>query len=663
MSTRLVQGDVVGGDFEIVRLLGEGGMGSVYEVRQRSTGALRALKTMLPELARDEGFRNRFAQEAQVITKVESEHVVLVLSAGIDTNHGVPWIAMEMLKGEDLATRLERTAPLDYDTTREIFAQIGHAFVAAHAAGIVHRDLKPENVFVCEARTSTRSVTIKVLDFGIAKVLTGSIATTTKAMGSPLWMAPEQTIHDGAIAPATDVWAIGLLAFYALTGKFYWQAANGAGGTAITLMREITLDPLEPASSRSKRYGGATLPPEFDAWFARCIDREPGNRFKDASEAIPALLALLASAPKREGRAIELAVTDTAILPATGGGNAKPEATGPGGTQLLTPSEAPLITSNGTDMGFANTNARSPADRATAPVPGATSRRLLAFGAIAAALAAVGGGSFLYARTKHPHATTSSLPPSTSAMPSASAGASAGSAPDASRVDQADVARARSAKMITIPGQTFTVGNAKGIADESPLQVSVAAFEMDVSEVSTFAYLTCVEAGACRPTATLPGCNASDPTKRDHPINCVAYVDAKAYCEWVDKRLPSETEWELAARGKKGRRYPWGSAPPATQLCWQRAPSDKAPLGTCALGGFPAGNTPEGLEDMAGNVWEWTTSRYCPYAHPNCTDERRVARGGSWASGSPDLVAPTVRNEAFETDRAASMGFRCARAL
>ncbi len=649
--SRLVQGDVVGGDFEIVRLLGEGGMGSVYEVRQRSTGALRALKTMLPELARDEGFRTRFAQEAQIITKVDSEHVVQVLSAGIDTNHGVPWIAMEMLKGEDLATRLERTAPLDYDTTRDIFAQIGHAFAAAHGAGIVHRDLKPENVFVCEARTSTRSVTVKVLDFGIAKVMTGSIATTTKAMGSPLWMAPEQTIQDGGIAPATDVWAIGLLAFYALAGKFYWNAANGAGGTPITLMREITLDPFEPASVRSKRFGGATLPPEFDAWFARCTDREPANRFKDAGEAIPALLALLASAPKREARAIELVATDTAVLPGP--------AAGPGGTLLLTPPQTPPVA---TDMGFANTNASSRVDAATAPAPGLSSRGLWAFGAIAAALA-IGAGGFLYARATHPgHPTTAaSSPPSSSTTPSTSASASG--APDASRVDQADVARARAAKMITITGETFTMGSKKGSADESPLQVSVAAFEMDASEVSTSFYLTCVEAGACQPTATLPGCNASDPAKRDHPINCVGYADAKAYCEWVERRLPSESEWELAARGKKGRRYPWGAAAPAAQLCWKRAPGDTGPVGTCALGSFREGNTPEGLEDMAGNVWEWTTSRYCPYAHPNCTDERRVARGGSWASGNPDLVAPTVRNEAFETDRAASMGFRCVRTL
>lgn len=434
---------------------------------------------------------------------------------------------------------------------------------------------------------------------------------------------------------------------------------------------EITLDPFEPASLRSKRFGGATLPPDFDAWFARCIDREPAHRFKDAGEAIPALLALLASAPKREDRAIELAVTDTSVLAGAHGGNvagapsananadAKPEPTGPGGTLLLTPPETPLIARDATDMGFANTNATSRVDTATAPVPGVTSRGLVALGAIAA-LAAVGAGSFvIYSRTKPPRdtTTTSSFPSST--MPSASA--SAVPAPDASRLDQGDVAKARSAKMITIPGETFTMGSAKGPADESPLQVSVAGFEMDVSEVSTFAYLTCIQAAACKPTATLPGCNASDPTKRDHPINCVGYVDAKAYCEWVDKRLPSETEWELAARGKKGRRYPWGSLPPAAQLCWKRAPSDTAPLGTCALGGFPAGNTPEGLEDMAGNVWEWTTSRYCPYAHPNCTDERRVARGGSWVTGSPDLVASTVRNEAFETDRAASMGFRCVR--
>jgi serine/threonine-protein kinase len=168
MSARFVKGDVVGGDFEIIRLLGKGGMGEVYVAKQRSTGAMRAVKTMLAELARDDDFRERFAQEAQVVTKVESEHVVQVLSAGIDPEHGVPWIAMELLKGEDLASRLARTAPIDYAVAREIFEQIGHAFAAAHAAGIVHRDLKPENVFVSEARTSSRALPVKVLHLGIA---------------------------------------------------------------------------------------------------------------------------------------------------------------------------------------------------------------------------------------------------------------------------------------------------------------------------------------------------------------------------------------------------------------------------------------------------------------------------------------------------------------
>jgi serine/threonine protein kinase/formylglycine-generating enzyme required for sulfatase activity len=636
MSTggrKFAVGDVVGGDFEIVRVIGEGGMGCVYEARQKSTGALRAIKTMLPELARDADFQRRFAQEAQVVTKVESEHVVQVLSAGIDEEHGVPWIAMELLKGEDLGTRLARTAPLDYPIAREIFAQIGHAFEAAHSAGVVHRDLKPENVFVCDAKTSSRVVTVKILDFGIAKVLTSTITTSTGAMGSPLWMAPEQTVKTSTITPAADIWAFGLMAFYALTGRYYWHAPNGIGGTPTTLLREITLDPIESASARSKTLGGAPLPPLFDEWFARCLERDPAARFADANAAVAPLLSLLAAAPKRAPRPIDLMATQgvPAAAPTPAVTSSAPA---PSPAEANAPAPAPHVK---TDTAFANTEARS---ASAPPVP---PRPLVLYAALAGAavLVTILGVRNLGSTTTAATAT----PAAASARPSTSA------------------SRPPDAPMITFGGTSYTMGSDAGPDDERPPQiVSVAGFALDVHEVTVSDYLACVDANRCKPTATTPDCNAADKDKRNHPINCVTFADAKAHCEWVDKRLPSELEWELAARGgKQQRRYPWGSALPADQLCWRRGGTGDH--GTCPVGSFPSGKTPEGLMDMAGNVWEWTTGRYCTYGTLNCTEERRVARGGSWASTDPVLVTSSVRSESYETDRGASRGFRCARSL
>jgi len=173
--------------------------------------------------------------------------------------------------------------------------------------------------------------------------------------------------------------------------------------------------------------------------------------------------------------------------------------------------------------------------------------------------------------------------------------------------------------------------------------------------VTAAAYHACVLAGRCTPPRAGEDCTYG--RQPHHPINCVSFDQAKAYCSFVEKRLPSETEWELAARGPGLRRFPWGSeAPDDRRLCWKQQ-------GTCEVGSHPNGNTPEGLEDLAGNVWEWTTSRYCPYDQPTCDDKRRTLRGGSWGSGEPTMVTSTVRHESDEENRGATVGFRCARTL
>src|SRR3954468_3661349 len=143
---------IFGRDFKIVRPLAEGGMGAVYIADQLSTGKQRALKVMAPELAMDAGTRERFVLEARAGSKIESDHVVEVVTAGVDEETGAPFLVMELLRGEELADAAARLGPLPLGDVAEVLSQIGHALEMARLQGIVHRDLKLENIFLASSR-------------------------------------------------------------------------------------------------------------------------------------------------------------------------------------------------------------------------------------------------------------------------------------------------------------------------------------------------------------------------------------------------------------------------------------------------------------------------------------------------------------------------------
>lgn len=287
MLVELSPGQVFAEDFRIQRRLSAGGMGAVYVVEQLSTGILRALKLMHPELVQDPRLKARFVQEARIGGQIASDHVVQVISAGIDGATQTPWLAMELLDGQALSDWAQDRQPSPSDA-REILFQVGHALGAAHALGIVHRDLKPENVFVARPKRDGIPFTVKILDFGIAKVAREGSAGLTQAIGTPLWMAPEQTQASSRIEPCTDVWALGLLAFWLVTGRHYWLSAGQE--STMVLVREILTEPLVPASARASALGvGLRLPLEFDSWFARSVTRDQARRFRSAAEACAAL--------------------------------------------------------------------------------------------------------------------------------------------------------------------------------------------------------------------------------------------------------------------------------------------------------------------------------------------------------------------------------------
>ncbi|MFO0551927.1 MAG: SUMF1/EgtB/PvdO family nonheme iron enzyme [Polyangiaceae bacterium] len=244
-----------------------------------------------------------------------------------------------------------------------------------------------------------------------------------------------------------------------------------------------------------------------------------------------------------------------------------------------------------------------------------------------------------------------------SSASSASASGSASPAPSASKPDPL-------AGMVRIPQTTFFMGRDGDRETEGPRHsVSVGAFYIDKLETTVAAYEECVNAGACKLVPPAPEdaafCNYGKADRRDHPMNCVGWDEAKLYCEYRGKRLPHESEWELAARGTDERAYPWGNEPiDDTRACWNRL--DKK-LGTCAVGSFPKGASPYGVLDMSGNVSEWTSDMFCRYDDVPCRALERAGRGGSWDYANPANLTTTFRAPARRDHRKDLVGVRCAR--
>jgi formylglycine-generating enzyme required for sulfatase activity len=215
--------------------------------------------------------------------------------------------------------------------------------------------------------------------------------------------------------------------------------------------------------------------------------------------------------------------------------------------------------------------------------------------------------------------------------------------------------------MVLVPAGEFRMGadDPEADDDERPAgPVRVGAFRIDRVEVTNARYGRCVAAGAC---TVPPGAALDDPARAEHPVAVVAWRQAVAYCRWAGKRLPTEAEWEKAARGVDGRRYPWGDR-------WDPGRANAGyTAGTAAVGRFPAGASPYGVLDMTGNVWEWTSSLYRPYPY-DAADGRedpdargaRVNRGGSWYYGARHTRTTYRATADHGYRRIGDLGFRCA---
>src|SRR5688572_17624714 len=218
-STELRAGLLIDGVVRLVGLVGEGGMGSVWVADHLRLGTQVAVKFLSPQLAKESGAIVRFQHEAMSAAQIKSPHVVQVFDHGVFAGQR-PYIVMELLEGEDLAQRLERTGPLSLLELARLVVHVCRALRKAHAAGIVHRDIKPGNVFLSD---QDGELFAKVLDFGIARRADAPVSTAVTDVGSmvgtPLYMSPEQMIGHANIDFRTDLWSLGVLTYYSLVGR------------------------------------------------------------------------------------------------------------------------------------------------------------------------------------------------------------------------------------------------------------------------------------------------------------------------------------------------------------------------------------------------------------------------------------------------------------
>ncbi|WP_437330676.1 serine/threonine-protein kinase [Sorangium sp. So ce381] len=275
-------GQMVTPSLRLVRILRRGGMGSIWVADRLPLKAQVAVKFMSPEYVDDPGYVERFRREAVAAAQITSPHVAQVLDHGL-TAEGMPYIAMELLRGEDLRVRISRQGRLPLGEVARIVAQAAKALGQAHRLGIVHRDIKPDNLFLTQV---DGEIFVKVLDFGIAKrVRDLRVTSTGNVVGTPLYMSPEQLVTPRDLDFRADLWSLGVVAYHAMTGRTPFS-----GETLAALTLAVHRGRFTPPSAHR-----IDVPAAVDEWMARALQQDPSARFGSAKEMADALERALSS--------------------------------------------------------------------------------------------------------------------------------------------------------------------------------------------------------------------------------------------------------------------------------------------------------------------------------------------------------------------------------
>lgn len=298
----LHQGQVFAARYRIEELIGQGGVGAVYAATRMATDLKVAVKILPKEVLDSERGLKRFRLEARIAGRVDNEHLVKVFDAGRDEETGLPYLVMEKLKGRTLQQIVDQKGPLSTTDVADYLQQVANGLDAAHGyidatdkpTPIVHRDIKPQNLFLADVGAAVPMV--KILDFGIARIVGETLGQTEKPIGTPYFMAYEQATGQ-KVDVQSDIWSLGLTAFYLLTARHYWRNASSDEATAVAVLNEIVNNDLLSPSQRAVELGSTfEIPIRFDDWFARCVNREPSKRFSTAGQAAEQLRIALGCA-------------------------------------------------------------------------------------------------------------------------------------------------------------------------------------------------------------------------------------------------------------------------------------------------------------------------------------------------------------------------------
>jgi serine/threonine-protein kinase len=275
------------GNYRVVSKVGSGGMGTVFLAEHERISRRAAIKVLAAELADNPDVLRRFFNEARATSLIQHPGIVEVLDCGVHQPSGQPYIVMEYLEGETLAAHLGRAGRLSWDQACERAREIAEALRVAHQHGIVHRDLKPENVFLVAGGAPGARAAVKVLDFGVAKLLheSQSVSRTHpgKLLGTPEYMAPEQCGGPGEIDERTDIYALGCLLFEVLCGEPPFTERTLAELAVAHLSRAA------PAASSRAPF----VPAPLDRLIARMLAKRPADRPRDMGQVAEALAAVL----------------------------------------------------------------------------------------------------------------------------------------------------------------------------------------------------------------------------------------------------------------------------------------------------------------------------------------------------------------------------------
>lgn len=692
----LAEGQVIG-SYRITRKLGEGGMGAVFAAVNPEIGRTAAIKVLHPQYAQNPQFATRFLNEAKAANAIDHPGVVEIYEFN-RLPDGTTFIVMEYLAGESLAKRLLR-GPLGHDTLR-ITRQIASVLAAAHAKNIVHRDLKPDNVIMVKDPEAPGGERAKVLDFGIAKLAEEQNLKTQagSVLGTPAYMAPEQCKGASGVTDKSDVYALGVLMYEMLSGQIPFQG-EGLGDIMIKHMTE------EPPPLRQKQPSVAE---PVAALVHRMLAKKPEDR--------PTMQEVIAETERlgAQRTGVMSALGETPVL-----SDSRPAtlALDPGG------GVRPQTLALGDSQGGAATTTVS-AGQQGSPIP----KPALIAGAVGLALV-VGVGGFLLLRKPKVVTPQATLRPrierkQTTPFP---------------MVEQRKPSPVPvPAGMAYIPGGRFDLGSTDGEADmafklcqkrgtncrldaflrETPRHaVVVQSLFLDQTEVTTEQFVSWLSgqkglkadkkkqiwrgkelllSAGDQSGVAVTGKKAVLSVREGaakKPIAQVSWQAAKQYCEAVGKRLPSEAEWELAARGLIRRTFPWGEPhPKCGEVAFGRDP-ELPVTARCrnlestpdAVGHASQDRTVDGVSDLGGNVSEWVSDvfleHYAPCAgacrDPQVSDEPLASAGKKAKKGPP--VLRVVRgghfNQSMDGCRSAgrsrfpadttiaTLGFRCAKSL